>query len=193
MTRLLLVFAAVEGLAVAAYLAVPFRFEERTAANLLPWVLTTGSLCWLVAWPMLTRRRAAGGTASDLSELGEESLVLAGAVAPFAAAALSLAPRGAGEVARVCLPALAALGAGALAAFAARAGGDEFARAGVAAGLGAWFAGPVFVFAGGASGPAPPGDAVTLGRYPFLAAAALLLAGGAVVARRLRAGREAVR
>ena len=191
MTRLLLWFAAIEGTAVAAFLWLPLPIEERVPANLLPWTLGVAGVFAILAWPLLEARgepgdgeRTPGGHAA---ETGERLLLLAAAFGPFAGAAAALAPIGWGAFARACAPAGAALVAGALSAFAVRVGGPAFARAAVAAALGAIALGPIGRFLSGAAGSFP-GDPITLLDRPWLGLASILLPAAALLARRLRAG-----
>jgi len=192
MSRLLLAFAFVEGLAVAAFFWAPLTPEGRAPGDLLPWALGAAACFMLVAWPLLEARHE--GVEQPYRD---EALAIAGrggllllAVAPFASASLALAPLPAREALRALLPLLAAWAAGGLLAWSARVGGAEVGRVAVAAGLAGLALGPIAKLLSGAAG-ADPGRAVTVAANPWLLLAAPLFVAAAVMARRLR-GAEAV-
>jgi hypothetical protein len=191
MSRLLLAFALVQGLAVAAFFWAPLSPEGRAPGDLLPWATGVAACFMLVAWPLLEARHE--GVKQPYKE---EILAVAGrgallllATAPFVSASLALAPLSARESSRVLLPLLGAWAAGGVLAWSARAGGAELGRAAAAAALAGLALGPIANLLSGAAG-ADPGPAVTVAGKPWLLLAAPLFAAAAVMARRLR-GAEA--
>ncbi len=190
MSRLLLAFALVEGLAVAAFFWAPLSPEGRAPGDLLPWAAGTAACFLLVVWPLLE-----GRPREELLPLRDETLGIAGrgallllAAAPFVSASLALAPLPAGEALRRLWPLLAAWAAGGTLAWAARIGGEEIARAAATVAFAGLALGPVARMLSGAAGSLP-GPAFTIGAHPWLLLLSLLFAGGAVVSRRLRAGK----
>jgi hypothetical protein len=187
MSRLLLSFALVQGLAVAAFFWAPFSPEGRAPGELLPWALGAAACFMLVAWPLLESRQdgeVQGYSEEALAVSGRGALLLL-AVAPFVSASLSLAPLSAREATIQLLPLLAAWAAGGLLAWSARTGGAEIGRAAAGAGLAGLALGPIARLLSGAAG-AEPGPALTVAGKPWLLLAAPLFVVAAVMARRLR-------
>lgn len=190
MSQLLLAFALVQGIAVAAFFWAPLSPEGRAPGDLLPWVTGAAACFLLVVWPLLEGRRA-----EATGSLREETLGVAGrggllllAIAPFLSASLALAPLPAGAAFRLLLPLVAAWAAGGMLAWAARTGGEEVARAAATLALAGLALGPVARMLSGAAGSLP-GPSITLGTHPWLFAFAPLFAGAALLARRLQAGK----
>ncbi|MEK7467206.1 MAG: hypothetical protein AAB074_07330 [Planctomycetota bacterium] len=191
MSRLLLAFALVQGLAAAAFLWAPLPPEGRAPGDLLPWTLGAAACFMLVAWPLLEAR-----VEGVEQPYRDEALAVAGrgvllllAVVPFVSASLALAPLPARESLRALLPLLGAWGAGGLLAWSVRAGGAEVGRAVAAAALAGLALGPIARMLSGAAG-ADPGPSITVAGKPWLLLAAPLFVAAAVMARRLR-GTEA--
>lgn len=188
MSRLLLAFALVQGIAVAAFFWAPLSPEGRAPGDLLGWAAGVAGAFALLGWPLLESATGGGLREEGLEVAGRGALLLL-AAAPFVSVALALAPRPAGETARALLPLLGAWAAGGLLAWGVRVGGGEFGRAAAALALAGYGVGPAARMISGAAGSIP-GDSVTVSSVPWLLLAAPLFAATALLARRLRAGSE---